>query len=312
MMIHRPDFIVIGAMKSATTTLHEQLSRQPGVWMSRPKEPNFFSDDAIYAQGLSWYSSLFREAGPSDVRGESSTHYSKLPRHPRTVERMVRHLPRLKLIYLMRHPIDRLISQYVHELTAGRIRAGLSETLERHPEMVDYSRYAMQLQPYLDVYGFENVLPVFFSRLINHCQGALERIGRFLEIPGVLNWDWTLEPQNQGKDRLRPSPIRERLVQAPVLSALRKRVIPNGWSQTLKEMWRADLDPPTLPAHVTARLREVFDADLAQLGSWLGITLDCETFHETTLARPLDWVELTRGHEPAAHVPPVSRIPRPS
>ena len=51
MVIHRPDFIVIGAMKSATTTLHEQLARQPGFFMSRPKEPNFFSDDENYGRG---------------------------------------------------------------------------------------------------------------------------------------------------------------------------------------------------------------------------------------------------------------------
>ena len=60
MVIHRPDFIVIGAMKSATTTLHEQLARQPGFAMSRLKEPNFFSDDDMYARGWGWYSSLFR------------------------------------------------------------------------------------------------------------------------------------------------------------------------------------------------------------------------------------------------------------
>ncbi len=63
MVIHRPDFIVIGAMKSATTTLHEQLARQPGLFMSRPKEPNFFSDNENYARGWGWYSSLFRAAG---------------------------------------------------------------------------------------------------------------------------------------------------------------------------------------------------------------------------------------------------------
>jgi Sulfotransferase family len=295
MMIHRPDFIVIGAMKSATTTLHEQLARQPGVFMSRPKEPNFFSDDPIYSRGMLWYSSLFRGAGPAEIRGESSTHYTKLPTHRHTVARLVRHLPRLKLIYLMRHPIERLISQYVHELTAGRIRAGISETLELHPEMIDYSRYAMQLQPYVDAYGFANVLPVFFPGLVTKSQEALERIGRFLEFPGVLRWDWTLGPQNQGKDRLRPSPIRERLVQARVLSALRQRVIPGGWSQSLKEFWRAQLEPPPLPAHLTARLREIFDADLAQLGSWLGVTLDCENFNEKALAQPLDWVKRDRS-----------------
>src|SRR5436305_3297739 len=160
MVIHRPDFIVIGAMKSATTTLHEQLARQPGLFMSRPKEPNFFSDDAIHARGWGWYGSLFRSAGAEELRGESSTHYTKLPTYPRTVERMAQDLPRLKLIYVMRHPIDRLISQYVHEVTGGKISGGLREALDRHPEQVDYSRYSLQLQPYLDAYGPGSVLPV--------------------------------------------------------------------------------------------------------------------------------------------------------
>ncbi len=74
-----PDFIIIGAMKSATSTLHNQLSAQPGIFMSTPKEPNFFSDDDIYNQGLSWYSGLFSDANARDICGESSTHYTKLP-----------------------------------------------------------------------------------------------------------------------------------------------------------------------------------------------------------------------------------------
>jgi len=289
MVIHRPDFVVIGAMKSATTTLHEQLARQPGFFMSRPKEPNFFSDEPVHARGWEWYSSLFRAADPGELRGESSTHYTKLPTHPRTVERMARRLPHLKLIYLMRHPLDRLRSQYVHEVTAGRIKVGVLEAIRRHPELIDYSRYAMQLQPFLDAYGFENVLPVFFPRLVNHSQAALERIARFLAHEGVVRWDTSMKPQNSARDRLRPSPIREALVQAPILSRLRRRIVPEYWSQSFKERWRAQIDPPRIPAHLIERLRDVFDADLAQLGAWLGITLDCENFHEITIGRAHDW-----------------------
>src|SRR3974390_1289373 len=100
MVIHRPDFIVIGAMKSATTTLHEQLARQPGLYMSRPKEPNFFSDDRNYARGLESYHPCFEGCGEEQLVGESSTHYTKLPTHPHTVSRMVRALPHVKLIYV--------------------------------------------------------------------------------------------------------------------------------------------------------------------------------------------------------------------
>lgn len=290
MVIHRPDFIVIGAMKSATTTLHEQLARQPGIFMSRPKEPNFFSDDAIHARGWSWYSSLFQPAGEADLRGESSTHYSKLPTYPRTVDRLARDLPQLKLIYVMRHPIDRLVSQYVHEVTAGRIAVDLREGLERHPELIDYSRYSMQLQPFLDAFGFAAVLPVFFPRLVSRSQEELERIGRFLGHEGPLMWDKGLKPQNRGGDRLRPSPVREVLVQARVLNTIRQRVVPRRWSQSLKRLWRAHVEPPRLTPVLTARLSEVFDADLAQLGSWLNHRIDCANFHEATIGQAHDWV----------------------
>jgi hypothetical protein len=202
---------------------------------------------------------------------------------------MARDLPRLKLIYLMRHPVDRLISQYVHELTAGRINVGLGEAVIRHPELIDYSRYSMQLRPFLEAYGFANVLPVFFPRLVGQSQTELERIGRFLGHGCRLQWDSTLQPQNRGRDRLRPSPMREVLVQAPVLTTIRRRVVPRRWAQSVKRFWRARIEPPRLSPSLTARLWEVFDADLAQLGDWLGLRLDCANFHDATANRPQEW-----------------------
>lgn len=296
MMIHRPDFIVIGAMKSATTTLHEQLARQPGIFMCHPKEPNFFSDDENYARGRDWYGALFRAAGPTDLRGESSTHYTKWPTHPRTVDRMVQDLPWVRLIYVMRHPIDRLISHYVHEVTIGRIDEGLGEAVGRHPELVEYGRYGLQVRPYLDAYGPGSVLPVFFPRIVAHPQAELERIGRFLGHEGGLRWDEGLEPLNQGRERLRPSPVREALVQAPVLTTIRRRVVPRRVSESLKRLWRARIEPPCLTSDLEARLRDLFDPDLARLGSWLGLPrLDCENFHELTVDRAHDWSGLQAG-----------------
>ena len=67
-MSARPDFMVIGAMKCATSTLHEQLARQPGLFMSTPKEPNFFSDDDVHARGMAWYEALFADAPAGSLR----------------------------------------------------------------------------------------------------------------------------------------------------------------------------------------------------------------------------------------------------
>ena len=83
-----PDFVIIGAMKCATSTLHEQLARQPAIFMTTPKEPNFFSDPDIWAKGMDWYRALFTGAGPHDLKGESSTHYTMLPTYPEAVPRI--------------------------------------------------------------------------------------------------------------------------------------------------------------------------------------------------------------------------------
>ena len=287
-----PDFLVIGAMKCATTTLHEQLARQPGLYLSRPKEPNFFSDDAVWAQGFGWYASLFRDAPPGALCGESSTHYTKRPTFPHVVRRMAAALPHVKLVYVMRHPLERLVSHYVHEQTVGRLDEGVDvdEALEACPELVDYGRYAYQLEPYIEAFGAVRVLPVFFDRLVRHSQEEFERIGRFLGMADRPVWDHTMAPQNAGRERLRPSVVREALVTAPLLTPLRQRLIPRRLTAPLKALWRAHPAPVTLPPATVARLRGIFDADLARLGEWMGVRLDCETFHAVTGSRPLEWV----------------------
>jgi hypothetical protein len=289
MMQRLPDFFIIGAMKCATTTLHKQLARQPGISMSRLKEPNFFSDDAIYARGFDWYRSLFQWASDDDLCGESSTHYTKLPAYRHTVERLARAISRPKLIYVMRHPVDRLVSQYVHELTTGRITVGLEDAVELHPELIDYGRYSMQLAPYIEAFGRESVLPVGFGRLVWHSQDELERICRFLGYRGRPLWDASLGPQNVGRERLRRSMVRHVLVQAPILREIRRALLPKSWSESIKTLWRARIDPPALPPALLDRLRDAFNPDLARLGDWLGRPLDCDNFSTVCLEHPLDW-----------------------
>jgi hypothetical protein len=288
-MSRLPDFIVIGAMKCATTTLHRQLDRQPGFFMSRPKEPNFFSDDEIYARGLAWYGSLFRAAGDVALCGESSTHYTKLPTYSGSVARMRQVLPRVRLIYIMRDPVDRLVSQYVHEVISDQIKVPADEAIERHPELVAYSRYALQLRPYLEAFGPANVLPVFFEGLVARPQAELERIGRFLGAAGRLEWDHALGPQNTSRDLLRKSLLRDAVVNAPVLSTIRRKLVPKPLSEQVKALWRSNAERPELSRRSLERLRAVFDEDLAQLGVWLGVEVDSARFREVALTGPHEW-----------------------
>ncbi|NEQ97188.1 MAG: sulfotransferase [Cyanothece sp. SIO2G6] len=286
----QPDFIIIGAMKCATSSLHEQLALQPNVFMSELKEPNFFSNDEEYNKGLDAYWCHFELATPADLCGESSTHYTKLPTYPQTIERLQKTLPDAKFIYVMRHPIDRLISQYVHEWSQRVIDIEINQAVDQFSELIDYSRYTMQLQPYFDTFGSDRVLPVFFERLFTHSQPELERICQFLGYAGEPKWQ-ELDAQNVSSARMRTSAWRDALVENPVLEALRRTLVPKSFRTWVRSLWTMR-DRPTLNPEQEQRLQDIFDQDLAVLGQWLDVDLSCATFKTVVKDRVLDWVDV--------------------
>ena len=284
-----PQFIIIGAMKCATTTLHEQLALQPGFFMTEPKEPSFFSDDDQYARGLDWYRSLFTARGDAAFCGESSTNYTKLPDFPRTVERMQRHLPDVRLIYIMRHPIERLVSHYVHEWSLRNLREPIDQAVDRHRELVNYGRYALQLQPYLDAFGASSILPVFFERLVTSPQEELDRIFAFLGASERGRWVEERAPRNVSRDRIQRHALRDALIWNPLSTWIRRTFIPQSWRERVKNWYRMR-ERPVLSAVQESRLAGIFDEDLALLGRRLGQTLSCSRWHDAAAAGPLRWV----------------------
>jgi hypothetical protein len=282
-----PDFVIIGAMKSATTTLHVQLESLPGFCMSTPKEPNFFSDADQWAKGLDWYKGLFADARPGDLCGESSTHYTKLPDLPDALPRLAEHVPDAKLIYVMRHPIDRLVSHYVHGWSERTIAGPIDEAVDRYHALIDYGRYAMQITPWLEHFGKDRVLPLFFERMLSHPQAELERVCRFLGYEGTPAWQDVRD--NVSAERMRTSPLRDAIVFNPLVSFVRLNFIPPSVRERIKGLWRMR-KKPVLGDAARARAAAAFDADLAVLGPMLGIELDCVSFKKKVVERPLDWV----------------------
>ena len=287
-MNHQPDFLIIGAMKCATSTLHDRLAMQPGIFMTELKEPNFFSNDEQYSKGMEWYLSHFQAADKTDICGESSTHYTKLPTYPHTVERIYREFPNLKLIYVMRHPIDRLVSQYIHEWSQRTIRVDINQAISQHPELVEYSRYSMQLEPYLEMFGREKILPVFFERLLNYKQEELERICRFINYHQKPVWLEENDVQNASSQRLKNSKLRDLIVEAPGLKEIRQNLIPKSWRTWVRSWWQMK-DRPQIEPQNLEYLQSIFDRDLGVIGSWLGVELSCENFKSKVMNRSINW-----------------------
>ena len=282
----KPDFIIIGAMKSATSTIHAQLAAQSGIFMSTPKEPNYFSDNVEYARGEVWYASLFSGVAPNDLCGESSTHYTKLPDYPLTIERMAKHLKSPKLIYIMRHPIDRLISHYIHQWSQNVIKCDINEAIEQYEELIAYSCYARQLKPYFDKFGCENVLPVFNEAIRQDPQEQLQHIADFIGFQGTVTWQDDVAAQNVSGDRIKAFKGYQWLIESDIMTFLRRTFVPQGIRNKIKSGLTMQKRPEIDESHLK-QLITLFDEDLLSLGADLGVELSCLNFKQVVSIQKL-------------------------
>ena len=176
------NFIIIGAQKSGTTSLAYQLTQHHDICFSIRKEPQYFSTTKDWRKSLSTYSRLFNPK-PGQLCGEASTSYTFLPEYQDTHFRLHAYNSELKLIYICRHPIDRIISQYTHDVLRGRVSDSFETEVLANPIYIDRTRYAMQVEPYLKLFPRENILLLIFEEFIANKEQTLARVAQFLDIP---------------------------------------------------------------------------------------------------------------------------------
>ncbi len=259
-----PDLVILGAMKCGTSTLQAQLASQPGVFMSTPKEPNYFSNDEIFAQGQNWYEGLFANAAPGDLKGEASTHYTKLPTYPQTLPRMQAVLRTPRLIYMIRNPMVRAVSHYIHEWTEGRLGADAPAAFQQTPEITAYGCYGMQIAPFAAAYGADRILLTSLEQIKADPDTAFGQISAFLGLPADAAWIHDLPAQNVSVARVRRLPFHGLLIDNPVATGLRRAVVPKSLRNWVRAR-RAMATRPEIPADLQARLQAEFLADRARL-----------------------------------------------
>jgi hypothetical protein len=155
--------------------------------------------------------------------------------------------------------------------------------------LIDYSRYAMQLRPFFDAFDRAQVLPLFFERLIAQPQETLARVCRFIGYDAQPKWTEEAAEQNVSSERMRKSAWRDALLRLPGMAALRRALVPKSVRERIKGTWTMKERPRLSDANL-ARLRAIFDEDLASVGSWLGIDrLCCENFKHIAKGSTLNW-----------------------
>lgn len=171
-----PDFAIIGAMKAGTTTLHRLLDGHPDISMSRMKETDYFIESAQFGLGPKWYSAQFDL--DTVVVGEASPNYTKRDLFPGVPERMAAQAPEARLIFVARDPVARFASHYRHAWLLGHMTEHPDTLLDsdagRH--MLATSRYAWQLQPWIECFGRDSLMIVDFDALRAAPQGVFDSV----------------------------------------------------------------------------------------------------------------------------------------
>jgi Sulfotransferase family len=226
-----PTLVVIGAMKCGTTSLHGHLDAHPDVGMSEPKELNFFfgpdtadvGDGAEtwtlgnWHRGIGWYAAHFDPA--CAVRGESSPGYTS-PAHPEAAARMAAVVPTARLVYAVRDPVRRALSQYGHHRRQGtEARPPAEALLDPASQYVARGRYVERLEPFLATGAFDGRITVVAQEdLEADLSGTVRRLLAELDVDPDR---WSPAPATRRNAAPEPAPRLEPSLREALETAFR-------------------------------------------------------------------------------------------
>jgi hypothetical protein len=275
-----PNLIVIGAQKCGTSGLHYYLSLHPEVWMSRPKELNFFLEERNWPRGLEWYERHFD--ADARVRGEASPNYSAYPHHLGVPGRMASVVPDARLIYLVRDPLERIAAHWVHNYAKRREKGSLRETL-MHPNTTYLmrSQYHMQLSRFLSHYSRDRVLVLDQEDLRTRRAETLREVFEFVGADPAFTHPHFQSERHQTARKTRATRLGARLERAS--RSRGGRLLPRNFWLALDERlpFRRPIDRPDIRGALddevlrvlredATRLRELTSKEFASWSIWDG------------------------------------------
>jgi sulfotransferase family protein len=264
--VTRPNFLIIGAMRAGTTALYEYLNGHPQIFMAAQKELRFFWEQ--WDLGVGWYESHFEAAGDAIAVGEASPEYTMYPGRRGVAERIAKTLPDVRLIYLMRDPIERMRSDYVWRLAEGMEHRPIADALLADPSYTWTSSYALQIDEYLRYHDRSRILLVLSEDLRARRAESLRTIFEFLGVDP----EWI--PPNLENDYNEPRPNKPRRSFRVAGGLLIRAAVAAGWRyrpRVLSPRVRALMTEPILPSEsvlpddLRAALGDVLRSDLIRL-----------------------------------------------
>ena len=275
-----PNFFIVGAPRSGTTSLYIYLRGVPGIYMSPVKEPNYFAPDLYtryrgkpilafgkYFCNRAKYLELFENVKDEVAVGEASASYLSDYETPGRIKEAV---PSARIIMILRDPVERAYSHYLMKVDAGWQRVPFEEAA-RTDFYLEPSLYAKQVQRYLDAFGSDHVKILIFEEFVQYPRKAVSEVLNFLgvsaEPPAIVGEAYnafTISRWPFGGRFLRSRPVRiarRLLIPARIRLTMRQRVLCRKASK------------PVMPEKARRFLEDAFRSDVLRLEQILGRSL---------------------------------------
>jgi hypothetical protein len=253
-----PSFVVIGAVKAATTWIAHQLRSQPGTFLP-DQEPHFFSTE--YKRGERWYRSLFAGLPAGTLIGEKSADYLA---HPQAPARLAAMLPDARLVVQLRDPVARAYSDYCMLFRRGTVDGDITRHLSPggpQPRFLQDGLYFRHLSRWLDHFPREQLHVLFHEDVAERPEAALAGVARHVGLPTAQ----AVAPEERHNDSqalLLPLPLRQTLAPLkPVVAPFRGM----AWFERLRLSMARPMPYPQMSAELSERLAAFYADDLEQL-----------------------------------------------
>lgn len=260
-----PGFVIIGAVKGATTWIHNQLQHNPSVYLPGP-EPHFFSQE--YDRGLDHYRALFAPARPDQLRGEKSADYFA---HPDAAARLARTLPGARLVLQLRNPVDRAYSDYKMLFRRGVVTQGPEVYLggrdNDQPRFLEDGLYAKHLTRWLDLFDREQLMVLLFEDVKASPVEVVSAVSAHIGAPDHFSVDVGTRPRNDSKAQFLPLPVRSAL--APLKQATRP-LRGNPVFEGVRRVFAREIAYPPLSDALRRRMTDFYAPDVERLAAIIG------------------------------------------
>lgn len=248
-----PNLLVIGAMKCATSSICSFFETHPDVFFLPDSEPDFFSVDENWSRGVASYERLFQDAADFSAIGEGSNSYSNIDIYPETPGRIKSVLPDARMIYSVRHPMERIVSTWaqIRMQSPDEISHDINAAVRENPEYTVYpSFYGRQMESYLEHFVKEQIWIGFLEDLKNDNRAFFTSLCQFVSIAPSEREKSAPVWKNPTGGRPILGARYTRLRQAPGATML-KALLPAGLKDAAKKMMSA---PTPSTAELMARL----------------------------------------------------------